>query len=416
MKNRTLDDTIRFDFTRPVKPMNPLLLPVTWLLSLPETLIRGSVITKTGMEGLKPPYLLLVNHNSFYDFKAVTRAVFPHRANNVVAIDGFVGREWLLRAVGCICKRKFTSDILLIKQMLRVIKNKNILALYPEARYSLCGTTAVMPASLGKIAKLLGVPVVVMINSGHHLLSPFWNTKIRKAKPCSQLTLIVTAEETALLSAEEIDRRIEEHFHYDDFRWQKDNNIVIDEPFRAEKLHKVLYQCPACRSEYTMDSSGDKLYCRHCGKEWHMTELGELRALSGDSEFTHIPDWYEWQRSNVKKEIEAGTYSFKCSARVRSLPNADKFIDIGMAELTHDMAGFKLTGKDYEITIPAAAAYSVHIEYEYLGKFGDCVDLNTQDDTLYVYPQDCLFSVTKMALATEELYKSIKGTDKLICE
>ena len=46
------------------------------------------------------------------------------------------------------------------------------------------------------------------------------------------------------------------------------------------------------------------------------------------------------------------------------------------------------------------------IPYEYLGKFGDCVDLNTFDDTWYIYPDPdrCEFAVTKMALATEELY------------
>ena len=36
---------------------------------------------------------------------------------------------------------------------------------------------------------------------------------------------------------------------------------------------------------------------------------------------------------------------------------------------------------------------------------GDCVDLNTINDTLYVYPEGSDFSVTKMALATEELWK-----------
>ena len=53
---------------------------------------------------------------------------------------------------------------------------------------------------------------------------------------------------------------------------------------------------------------------------------------------------------------------------------------------------------------PVPSLYSCHIEYEYLGKYGDCVDLNTLEDTWYIYPQGEDFSVTKMALATEELY------------
>ncbi len=47
--------------------------------------------------------------------------------------------------------------------------------------------------------------------------------------------------------------------------------------------------------------------------------------------------------------------------------------------------------------------YSCHIEFEYLMK-GDCIDLSTLDDTYYLFPQGSAFSVTKIALATEELF------------
>jgi hypothetical protein len=68
--------------------------------------------------------------------------------------------------------------------------------------------------------------------------------------------------------------------------------------------------------------------------------------------------------------------------------------------------------KDYCVKLDARSQYSVHIEYDYLGKKGDCVDLNTINDTLYVYPKGSNFSVTKMSLATEELYKFYNKTDK----
>ena len=77
--------------------------------------------------------------------------------------------------------------------------------------------------------------------------------------------------------------------------------------------------------------------------------------------------------------------------------------------MVHDMNGFRVKikgydGKEYEMVKDVPSLYSCHIEYEYLFKHGDCVDLNTLDDTWYVYPYDADFSVTKMALATEELY------------
>lgn len=69
------------------------------------------------------------------------------------------------------------------------------------------------------------------------------------------------------------------------------------------------------------------------------------------------------------------------------------------------MDGIHLQGEDLDIQWFAKDNYSVHIEYNYLFKYGDCVDLNTLDDTFYVYPKGGNFSVTKISLAVEELYK-----------
>ena len=185
-------------------------------------------------------------------------------------------------------------------------------------------------------------------------------------------------------------------------------NIVKDLD-RAVGLEKVLYQCPRCLTEYEMQSDGITLKCNHCGKTWEVNEHLELVAKEGKTEFPHIPDWYEWERDNVRKEIEAGKYRFETPVRIDALPNAKKFIDLGMGTLIHDMNGFRLSGvadnEEFTMDWPAKDNYSVHIEYEYLFKHGDCVDLNTLTDTFYVYPKCDKFSVTKMSLACEELYK-----------
>ena len=120
--------------------------------------------------------------------------------------------------------------------------------------------------------------------------------------------------------------------------------------------------------------------------------------------------WYEWERANVRAEVKAGTYSTgELPVKVESLPNARGYIKLGSGTMVHDMNGFKvhikdLLGKEYSMEKSVASMYSCHIEYEYLFKHGDCVDLNTLEDTWYTYPYDKPFSVTKMALATEELY------------
>ena len=389
------------------------LMPLTWLLSYPKAIAHRARINKDGMpEGIKPPYFLLCNHNSFMDFMIMTKAIFPNRANYVVAIDGYIGREWLLRAVGGICNRKFARSINLVRNMLCARDNGDIVALFPEARYSLCGTTAVLPESLGKMVRKMNVPVVTLIMHGHHINSPFWNIGNRKVKPVeSEMNLLLTKEETQKLPVEEINTRIHQAFRYDEYAWQKEKKIQVKDITRAEGLHKVLYQCPACKAEYKMTSSKARLSCGNCGKTWEMSEFGELRALDGETEFSHIPDWYEWERGNVRREVENGTYAQDFEMRIESLPNAKGFIVFSeTGNLTHDMDGFKLTGiyedEPFDLTWAATTMQSCHIEYNYMGR-GDCIDLNTTDDTFYLFPKGDKFAVTKIALATEELYNRL---------
>jgi ribosomal protein L37AE/L43A len=364
------------------------------------------------MEGVNPPYILLGNHNSFSDFKVVTKAIFPHGANYVISVDGFINREKLLRNVGGICKRKFINDIFLVKNINYSLKqNKTILIMYPEARYSHVGTTAILPESLGKMIKLMKFPVVTLLCHGNHLRQPIWNLRKRKVKATADMTQILKKEDLEKLSVSEINHIIEKSFIYDDYKYQKENKIAIKEDFRAEGLHKVLYQCPVCKKEGEMDSKGNKIWCKKCGKAYEMSVYGELTALSGKTEFSHIPDWYEWQRQNVKEEIMRGEYSLEIPVNIDSLPNSKGFYRLGEGVLKHDEKGFLLTAKfgdvDFSLHKPVLENYSVHIEYDYFGK-GDAVSLSTQNDTFYLFPINIKNIITKIHFAVEELFKQAK--------
>ena len=405
-----IGDFKRYNMNRRPNRQWRILSPVTWIASFPKAHMHRARIDKSGIpSSIKPPYFLLCNHNSFMDFMIMTKAIFPSRANYVVAIDGFIGIGGLLRAVGGICNRKFTKSVTLVKNMLHARDNGDIVVLFPEARYSLCGTSAVLPASLGKMVRKMNVPVVTLIMHGHHINSPYWNIGNRKVKPVeSEMKLLFTEEETQSLSLEEINGRIAEAFIYDEYAWQKQKSVSVSYKKRAEGLHRVLYQCPACLEEYKMVSKNSELHCEACGKSWNMNEFGELIAVSGDTEFSHIPDWYEWERSNVRRLIETGEYSLDVEVRIESLPNDKGFVKFSNpGRLTQDINGFALSGcydnQPFTLNWASSSLYSCHIEYNYKGR-GDCVDLNTNTDTFYLFPKGNRFSVTKIALATEELY------------
>lgn len=105
-----------------------------------------------------------------------------------------------------------------------------------------------------------------------------------------------------------------------------------------------------------MHGEGTMITCRACGDKHELTETGFLKNLSGNNTFTHIPDWYDWQRKEVRTGLQDGTYSL----------DADYYW--------------------YEI--------------------GDMICIGNMKCLYYCFPKDqSLDVVAKTRIATEELYK-----------
>ena len=393
----------------------PIRQPIylTWLigaLSFFALLFQKKKIEKINMEGLKPPYMILSNHMSFVDFELTALGTFPQRVNSVVNVDGYIGRAWLMEWIGSVCTRKFSTDLSLVKNISTVLRRGDVLCLYPEARYSPCGTTSYLPPSLGKIIKKNKVPIVAVVHRGNHLLSPFWNFRKKRKVPLhTTMTQILTKEDIERMSVDEINAVVQASLQYDDYRYQKENGILIKEKYRAEGLHRILYQCPHCKTESKMDSKGTELFCTECGKRWNMNEDGTLSALEGETEFSHIPDWFEWEREQVRKQVESGEYSFADEVDVFSQPRTNGFVSLGKAKLTHDREnGFIVeghhNGSDYRLIRKPLESNSLHVEYEYFRiRRADCFDISMEKDSYYCYPTKENV-ITKLAFATEEIF------------
>lgn len=383
-----------------------------WVLSKILLIGKKYKVEKINMKGLKPPYMILSNHMSFIDFELVAMGTFPHRVNNVVNIDGYYLRPWLMELIGAICTRKFTMDMHLIRSIRKVLKRGDVLCMYPEARYSPCGIESYIPDSVGMLVKSNKVPVVAVVHRGNYLHSPFWNFRQkRKAEHYTTMTQILTVEDIKRMSVDEINAVLRKALSYDDYKYQKENSIMITEKYRAEGLHKILYHCPNCKTESKMDSDGAEIFCKECGKRWLLNEDGSLRALSGETEFDHIPDWFRWEREMVENQIENGEYRFEDEVDVYSMPGCWRFEPLGKAKLTHDYQnGFILEGEynneKYYIHRMPLQTNSLHVEYDFQHvKPLDCVDISTENDSFYCYPMNHENIITKMAFATEIIYE-----------
>ncbi len=379
-----------------------LLLPLIWSASYLMTAGSGLQIDRAGIKGLKPPFLVLSEHQGYMDYYLSPLALFPHRASYVSDMEGFAAYgKFLYSKLGCIAKRRFTSDISFIKNILHAIK-KDIVVIYPEARHSNVGTNSELQESIGKLVKHLNVPVVIMKFQGSYLSQPIWDESHRRKAPFSiKLIKAFDIDETKNLSPKEITDALNLYFYYDEYKYQAENKIKIDYPKRAEGLHKVLFICKNCHSENKIESYENTLKCKNCGEIWQMDEYGQLCSKSG--EMLHIPDYYEFQKGEIKKQIEQNKYSLNIKVRIEALPNEKGFVQMGDGFLRHDDSGFYLHIKNSGIELFFPNASSVQTEYDYKGK-GQCIVLSTNKCCYYLYSDDEAFNVTKIQIATEIFY------------
>ena len=399
------------------KPMRPLFLLqiVIRVLAIFDLLPTKFTYDTHGMEKLDKdePCLILMNHSSFIDLKIVSRIFFPKRYGIVCTSDGFVG--WIMKILmpllGCIPTQKFVSDVGLIRDMEYMLKEKKTSVLmYPEASYSFDGTATPLPRKMGVLLKKLGVPVVTVITQGAFARDPLYNClQKRKVKVRADVTCLLTAEEIKSKTVAELDAMLDEAFAFDNFKWQQENNIVIDEPFRADGLNRILYRCPHCGAEGKTEGKGIHLTCHNCGKVYELTELGKLRALDGEAAFDHIPDWYAWQRQQVRQELEAGTYKLDVPVEIGMMVNYEAIYMVGSGRLVHDVDGFHLTGCDGQLDYKQGplTCYSVYSDY-YWYEIGDMICIGNKDALYSCFPQNAGDVVAKTRLAAEELYKMKK--------
>ena len=354
------------------------------------------------------PCLILMNHCSFTDMKLAYGIFYPKPFGIVTTTDGFIGILGpLMRLLGCIPTQKFVSDVSLIKDMEYMLKEKNTSVLmYPEASYSFDGTATALPRKMGVLLKKLGVPVVTVITQGAFARDPLYNMlQIRKVQVSAHVKCLFTPEEIKEKTVAELDKMLDEDFSFDNFAWQQENQVEIAEPFRADGLNRILYKCPHCGTEGEMEGKGIHLTCHHCGKQYELTTLGKLQALEGETKFDHVPDWYRWQREQVKQELLDGTYRLDRDVDIGMVVDYKAVYMVGEGHLTHTAEGFKLTGCDGKLNYEQGplACYSLYADY-YWYELGDVICIGNRDTTYCCFPKGGDV-VAKTRLAVEELYK-----------
>ena len=398
------------------KPLKPSIFFRTLLklLSAADLKATNFHCRSIGMErlGADEPCLFLMNHSSFIDLKIASTILYPRPFNIVCTSDGFVGKAWLMRHLGCIPTQKFVSDLSLVRDMLYTVKElRSSILMYPEASYSFDGTATPLPESIGKCVKMLGVPLVMIRTYGAFARDPLYNgLQLRKVEVSADMEYLLSPQEIAGASPAEINALLAERFSFDNFRDQQERNIRITEPFRADGLNRVLYKCPHCGKEGAMTGKGIPPRCGSCSKPYLLTETGFLQAQEGETEFPHIPEWYRWERSCVRQELLDGSYRLDIPVRICMLVDSKSIYRVGEGRLIHTREGFHLSGCEGKLDYrqKPSSSYSLYSDYFWY-ELGDMICIGNSKVLYYCFPTGQQDVVAKTRLAAEELYKLTKA-------
>nr|MCR5715960.1 1-acyl-sn-glycerol-3-phosphate acyltransferase [Lachnospiraceae bacterium] len=389
--------------------------------------------TTEGMDALAPdqPALILMNHSSFTDLE-IAATVFANRQFHIVTtLDGFVGKEWLLRRIGCIPARKFITDLPLVKDMIYCFRTlHSSVLMFPEASYSFDGTATALPESVGKSLKLFKVPVIMVTTEGAFHRDPLYNgLQKRDVTVTARVQYLLSPEQIAQMSVAELNQVLKEAFTFDHWRWQQEHHVKVSEPFRADGLERVLYRCPICGCETKMKGRGTSLTCHHCHSTWLLAQDGTLQQQAPDEtsaatvsqvsdatqvsdapQFTYVSDWYRWEREMIRKELQDGSYRLDIPVDILIVKDTKAAYRVGSGRLIHDLNGFVLTGCDGALTYTQNAkhSYSLYADY-YWYEIGDMISIGDLSCQYYCFPKDPAVNVAKVRLATEELYRMVSA-------
>ena len=386
------------------------------LLSLSDMKRTNFTYKEIGMDRLPKGQnaIYFMNHSSFLDLEIVPTILYPKPFNIVATTDAFVGKEWLLRQIGCIPTKKFTADLNLVRDILYASRELgDNIVMFPEAGYSFDGTSTALPDNLGRFLKMLKLPFVMIHTYGAFSEEPLYNNLHKhRVNVSATVEYVLSPEEIDVMTEDELLGVIRRQFDFDSFRWQQENHIKIDEKTRAEGLERVLYKCCECGAEGKMLGEGTSISCSACGKEFTLTEYGHLECDGEAAKIPHVPDWYKWEREEVRREILRGEYSLDIPVDIVVSFDTKRMYRVGEGRLTHTRAeGFRLVSADGDIdyTHKPMTSHTVCCDFNFY-EIGDVISFGDTKCLYYCFPKEKT-SVAKVRLAAEEIYK-IARADK----
>lgn len=384
------------------------------------------------------PIIVVANHQSYLD-PMVTSKLTRGRAGNFVTGE-FVFRKnpwghWF-RLGGAIPKKQFVVDTIAVKAMMKVMKRKGVLFIYPEATRSVDGSTITFDDGVAKMAKKAGAAIYIQHIHGAYLTMPRWGKglSIRKGKITSEFAHKLPGSKVKEMSAEEIQQFILDGIKYDENDYSREFHPVHKGKNLARGLENIGYICPKCGKDFTMKWAGkgksDCVCCTSCGNTIKYLPTGLLAPASeADKSFEDLHKWTEWEREKVQNEIAAGDFRMELDADLHKMFDPLTWAKTGNGKVTITSTQIIYEGTDCDsadgipykkgkpmrkyrnrtldgVSKPVTQVFEIATMRGLVAKYGKCFEIYSKDGELFRFYVDGQ-QVYKVHLVVELLGKQL---------
>ena len=304
--------------------------------------IRNEIKDKEG------PFVVLANHQAAYDFvnliglcKRPMHFVISNSFYSSLPIKGFLDK------IGVIPKQQFQTAMGDLKRIKKVVEAQQPLVIYPAGLMCEDGVSTTIPRATYKFIKWLDADIYVAKVSGTYFAMPKWGKGFRPGRTTIDVYQLFSKEELAEMDVKTIQKKTEKAILFDAYREQEELLVRYGKEQNIENLENVLYICPHCHGEFTMEvQNKDTIICTECGYTQKSDEYGFLHHIKGPGkEIRYVSDWSKFIYGKVKEKMQAGEKSLSASTKIQMIdPKKKKFVEVGYGTIKLSEEGFLLQG------------------------------------------------------------------------
>lgn len=271
---------------------------IAYYFLYPYTKLKYGITIKRFKEQQKTPYLILYNHQTAFDQFFVGMSMkgpVYYLATEDIFSNGWVS-SLIKYLVAPIPIKKQMLDINAVKTCIQIAKEGGTLAIAPEGNRTYSGKTEYINPAIASLAKKLKLPILLYRIEGGYGIQPRWSDVVRKGKMSAGVSEVITTEEIAKMSKEELFERI--------YNGLSVNEAVADNEYfhskKAEYLERAIYVCPYCGLS-SFESNGSVIQCQKCNRQIKFSSTTALNGEGFEFPFPFVSQWYDYQKDFINQ-------------------------------------------------------------------------------------------------------------------